>query len=201
MGRHAAAGAGHLLSLIGQHKWAYVGHQGRVAVGLARRGVEREPNYFIFQDKLAIMLLNYELIDLGLDAVRQSAMVQPLYAVHDYGNPQFIPPPIVQAFAEGSRESLGQTPMMPKGKHLIALGRVEFLRGNYAQAEEDLLAALEYGGDSLNRCDTYHHLGLAVAQLGRHDEALDYFEQAKEHEQIRPWAIRRRGSRPAPGRP
>ena len=78
---------GNLLSLVGYGPWAYVGHQGRVALGLAEVGIEQEPTTFTFRDRLALMYLNYELEEPALDIIRESALIQPLYYVHDWGNP------------------------------------------------------------------------------------------------------------------
>lgn len=173
---------GNLLSLLGSGPWGYVGRQGRIAVGLARMGIEREPTMYAFHDRLALMLLNYELEDLAADVVRESARVQPMYYLHDYGDPRYLKPQLFDAFCEGAREVLGKSPLIPPGKHLIALGQVEVRRENWVQAEEDLRAALELPGHDLQRADTYYHLGLALAGQDRTDEAWDAFERSKEHE-------------------
>ena len=173
---------GNLLSFIGRGPWARVGHQGRVAIGMARLGIAREPTVFSFHDRLTTMLLNYGMEDLAAEAVRESAKVQPLFYLHDLARPQDLSPPVLDAFAEGARESLGNAPMMQLGLHYIALGRVEIHRGNYTQAIEDLEKALELPGHTLNRADTLYHLGLAHKGLEQYDRAWKYLEESQIHE-------------------
>lgn len=177
---------GNLLSFLGASPWAKVGRPGRVAIGMARRGIEEEPTTFDFRDRLSYMLLNYELEEEALEVVRAAARVQPLYDLHTYGDPQYLSPAVFNAFVEGSREALGKSPLIPKGQHLIALGRVEVRRGNDEQAEQDLRAALEEPGHELNRADTHYHLGLALMGQGRMAEALEYLRLSREHPNFEP---------------
>jgi tetratricopeptide (TPR) repeat protein len=177
------------LSALGSDPRQRVGRPGRVAVGMSRIAIEREPEVYYFHDQLALTLWDYRLTDAALEAVRRSAAVQPIYRFHNYESLAPAPEEIVDAFAAGSRAALGSTPFLRRTLHLLALGRVEYRRGELEQAERDLRAALEAPGEALNRAEGRYYLGLVLAGLERYDEAWDELLQAETHPNFETLAI------------
>jgi tetratricopeptide (TPR) repeat protein len=169
------------LDLLGQDPWHWVGDPGRVAIGMTRVALEYEPNVYTFHDQLAIVLWGYRLREASLEAVRQSARVQPVYRFHVYRNMVPEPPEVLDAFRVASREALGQTPFLRETLHRLALGRLEYRSGNLEQAEQDLRAALEAPGELLNRAEAHYYLGMTLAGRGRSEEALESLALAEAH--------------------
>lgn len=163
------------LAMVGQQRWAFVGQPGRVAIGLLRMAIEREPTQYLFYDQLAFALLAYGLPEAAVEVVRESARVQPAFGQHEYGRLTPIPEIVLDAFAEASREALGQVPLMRQFGHLLSLGKLELRRGNSRQAEQDLREALALPGTRLNYADANFRLGVALKQQVRHDEAIEAF--------------------------
>lgn len=177
------------LDLLEAGPWGLVGRSGRIAIGLSRMAVEREPNTYGLWDDLALILNDNGLQDLTLEAVRESARIQPLYYLHPYRDLTRPPEGLLAAFAEGSRSALGQAPLMGRGVHLTALGRVEIERGNFAQAEADLRAALDSPGHLLNVAEANFYLGTALMEQGRSEEAWGPLQAAAEHPNLRARSI------------
>lgn len=161
--------------------WGLVGRPGRIAVGLSRAAIEREPNVYLFRDQLALQLWEYGLRDEALEAVRESARVLPVYHFHEYVDMDPTPPEILEAFAAASREALDSTPFLRRNLHHIALARVAFRRGRPQEAEAELRKALALPGQALNRAEAYYLLGRALAEQQRDDEALEAFENSLNH--------------------
>jgi len=67
------------LGSIDDDPWARVGRPGRIAIGLCRKGIAREPNAYGLHDLLTMTLIESGLDDLALDAVKESAKIQPIY--------------------------------------------------------------------------------------------------------------------------
>jgi tetratricopeptide (TPR) repeat protein len=183
---------GRPLDLLGQDRWAFVGRDGRIALGMMRMAIEREPTQFVFYDQMAFALLDYGLRPQGLEMVRDSARVQPNFAMHSYRNLDPLPRDVLDAFAEGARSALGQTPLMPRVTHLLALGRLELRRGNASQAERDLREAIETPGTELNRADVYYRLGQALQMQARYDDAIEAYLRAEDDPIFEPLALRAR---------
>jgi tetratricopeptide (TPR) repeat protein len=181
------------LSMLDLNPARWVGRPGRIAIGLTRIGIEREPTVYTFHDQLAFILLDYWLRESALQAVRESARVQPDYRFHAYDNLTPVPRDLLDAFAEASREALHKTPFLRDTLHLLALGRLEIRRKHFLQAERDLRAALEAPGDELNRAEGNYYLGIALAELGRDEEALEALVRAEEHPNFRSAAVAARG--------
>jgi tetratricopeptide (TPR) repeat protein len=173
--------AGDPLQLLGHGPWAFVGRPGRVAIGLARTGIELEPSVYNLRDQLAFTFSAYRLNTEALAVVRESARVQPIYRKHAYKNLATPPDGLVEAFALGARESLDETPYLRRVLHLLALGRLELRRGDPEQARRDLEASLEVAGDSLNRAEAHYYLGLVHTDLGHYDRALEELGLAEQH--------------------
>jgi len=72
------------LDLLGADSKARVGRSGRIALGMTHIAIEREPMTYAFRDQLAFIYLEYELRERALEAVRDSARVQPLFRFHSF---------------------------------------------------------------------------------------------------------------------
>lgn len=172
---------GYPLELLGADREAAVGRDGRVALGMMRIALQREPVLYPLYDQLALMYLDYGLEERSLQEVRRSAMVQPVFKFHYYIALEPLPPAVLDAFAEGSREALGRTPFIRRVLHYLALGRVELMRGELQQAEEDLRSALDLPGEEMNRAEAHYYLGLVLTRQGRLEEAGPALEKAGTH--------------------
>jgi tetratricopeptide (TPR) repeat protein len=173
--------AGVSLDLIGENRWSFVGRPGRVAIGLNRLAIEREPNVYALHDQLAFEFLYHALEQEALDAVRHSAAAQPIYYFHKYRNLVPTPPEVKAAFLEASREALGHTPLLRRVTHLIWLGRLEIEMGLFEAAEADLRAALDEPGQQTWSPALHFYLGQALAGLERYAEADQAFLVSQEH--------------------
>jgi tetratricopeptide (TPR) repeat protein len=185
---------GRPLDLLGQDRWAFVGRDGRIALGMMRMAIEREPTQYVFLDQIAFALLDYGMREQALEAVRESARVQPSFGMHAYGSLDPLPGDVLDAFTEGARSALGKTPLMPRVIHLLALGRLELRRGNATQAERDLREAVEIPGTGLNRADALYRLGQALQMQARYDEAIEAFLEAETDPIFEPLGIRARAA-------
>jgi tetratricopeptide (TPR) repeat protein len=185
---------GRPLDLLGQDRWAFVGRDGRIALGMMRMAIEREPTQYVFLDQIAFALLDYGMREQALEAVRESARVQPNFGMHAYRSLNPLPGDVLDAFTEGARSALGKTPLMPRVIHLLALGRLELRRGNATQAERDLREAVEIPGTGLNRADAFYRLGQALQMQARYDEAIEAFLEAETDPIFEPLGIRARAA-------
>ena len=173
--------AGMPLDMLGESPWALVGRPGRIAIGMLRAAVRREPTVYNLQDQLVFVLFDYRLRDEALEMVRRSAATQPIYRLHAFRDLIPFPSGLLDAFAEGARRALDDTPFLDRVMHLLALGRVELMRENYTQAEQDLRAALESPGIPINRAEAHFHLARALDGQGRANEAIEALVVAGEH--------------------
>jgi len=185
---------GRPLDLVGQDRWAFVGRDGRIALGMMRMAIEREPSQYVFLDQIAFALLDYGMREQALAAVRESARVQPDFGMHAYTRLTPLPGDVLDAFADGSRSALGKTPLMPRVIHHLALGRLELRRGNAVQAERDLREAVEVPGTGLNRADASYRLGQALQMQVRYDEAIEAFVEAETDPIFEPLGLRARAT-------
>ncbi|NIL99697.1 MAG: tetratricopeptide repeat protein [Acidobacteria bacterium] len=177
------------LTLLAEDRWAFVGHPGRVAIGLMRIALEREPNWYPFHDQLAYVYYDYRLRPETLEAVYASALALPVYELHPYRS---LRPPdleILDAFARGAHDSLGRAPWMRPVRHRIALGRIEVRRENWEAAEEQLRQALELDGVPLNVAEAHYYLGLSLVGQERYDEARVALIEAEKQAPMKPPAV------------
>ena len=191
--RETVARSGFELERLERDPWSVPGRDGLIGIGMTRLGVTREDGVYSLQDELVMMLLEASLTEAALEAVGRTARVQPLYYAHAFSSMRPTPTPVLDAFAEAARDSLGQTPFLPTSKHLAALARVEERRGNYAQAELDARASLEHPATSLQRAEAWFLLGIALMEQQRFDEASEAFQTAQEHPNLLVPSLRRMG--------
>ncbi len=177
------------LTLLAENRWAFVGHPGRVAIGMMRLALQREPNWYPFHDQLAYVYYDYRLREETLDAVYASALALPVYELHPYRTLRPRDPEILDVFARGALDSLGHVPWMRPVRHRIALGRIEVRRENWIEAEEHLRKALELVGVPLNVAEAHYYLGLSLIGQGRFDEGRAALIEAEKQSPMEPLAV------------
>ncbi len=168
------------LNLVTEGRWAWVGRPGRIAIGMMRVALSREPNWYPFHDQIAYVYYDYRLQEETLEAVYRSALALPVYELHAYRTLQPPDPQIVDAFARGAVDSLGRVPWMWPVRHRIALGRLEVRRENWVEAESHLRKALELDGIPLNVAEANYYLGLCLKGQQRYDEAREALLEAEK---------------------
>lgn len=170
--------------------WAGVGRAGRVAVGLLRLAIERTPNWYANYDSLAMRLGRYGLEEQALDVVRQSALVLPLFGPHDYRLMPELPPPVLDAFAEGAWQAQkGPASILTRWDLLIDVAKVEWRRGNLERAIEALTEALQADADELNLAEANFVMGSVLRAARRYDEARPYLDKAARHPEMEAAAL------------
>lgn len=161
--------------------WRGVGTAGRLAVGLLLEARARAPNWFAIHDVLALRYGRYGMEDEALATVRESARVLPVFSRHGYRMMPELPPPVLDAFSEGAWEALDATPVLARLEQLIALGRLEELRGDFAKARRALELALAEPAEPVSRAETHYLLGRVLRGAGELELARAELEQAAEH--------------------
>jgi tetratricopeptide (TPR) repeat protein len=107
--------------------------------------------------------------------------VLPIFARHGYRMMPELPPPLLDAFAEGAWEALDDTPRLARLEQLIALGRLEARRQDHDKARRALEMALAEPAEPLSRAESHYLLADVLRQAGQTDEARRHFELAAEH--------------------
>jgi len=177
------------LSLMTQDRWAFVGRPGRIAIGMMRIGLAREPNWYLFHDQIAYVYYDYRLQPETLEAVYDSALALPVYELHAYRSLRPPDPGIVEAFARGAVDSLGRVPWMWPVRHRIALGRLEVRRENWVEAEVHLRKALELDSIPLNVAEAHYYLGLSLIGQGRFDAGREELIEAEKQAPMKPSSV------------
>jgi tetratricopeptide (TPR) repeat protein len=177
------------LNLVGQDRWNFVGRPGRIAIGMMRIGLTREPNWYLFHDQLAYVYYDYRLKPETLEAVYRSALALPVYELHAYRTLRPPDPRIVDTFARGALDSLGHVPWLWPVRHRIALGRLEVRRENWVEAEAHLREALELDVIPLNVAEAHYYLGISLIAQGRFDEGRAALIEAEKQSPMEPLAV------------
>ncbi len=176
------------LELVGQDRWTFVGRPGRIAIGMMRIGLTREPNWYPFHDQLAYVYYDYRLKSETLEAVYRTALALPVYELHAYPSLRPTDFAIRDAFARGAIDSIGKVPWLRPVVHRIALGRLEVRRENWTAAEAHLREALAVATVPLNIAEIQYNLGLSLIGQQRFDEAVDALVAA-ETQTLEPLAV------------
>ncbi len=170
--------------------WTRVGRPGRIAVGMMRGALEAAPNWSRVQDRLAIILWSYGIDDAAREAVRASARALPLYFRHTYRRRPELPSWVAEEFAEASWGALGQVPLFPRTRHLIDLGKLERRNGANERAVVALQEAIGAWSSAVMRAECGFHLGLALLDVGRVEQGLEYLHEAGAHPVFRRSSLR-----------
>ncbi|ANM29050.1 hypothetical protein ABI59_04760 [Acidobacteria bacterium Mor1] len=151
-----------------------------IELGLLRRSIEASPNDAYYMDELALTFRRLGFRELALEAVRAAARVRPVYTHHAFRFLRPEDPEIMAAFAEASKEVLGETPMLPRFNHLLELGKLEHRRGEYENAERLLNQALLDPASDIFTAEVHYWLGLALFGQRRLTEAREVLELSAE---------------------
>lgn len=181
------------LDALARGPWGLVGDDGRIAIGLTRAAIEREPTRFEHRDALVFLLEENGLHADALRAMEESARALPNFGAH----PEFIfenlPRDLVETFWKTARAlSPNDAPLLAPTLHLLSSGQLGRRLGHLAEAEQDLRAALELPGTRSDRAEGAFHLGLVLVDLGRLDEAEAMFARASEEPVFGPGAAQMR---------
>ena len=159
--------------------WHLVGDDGRIAIGLSRAAIAGEPNGFESYDELVFLLESYGLREDAMRAIADAARVLPDFDAHDEFGFDTLPREIIEAFWRASRAlPAADAPFQLRERHLLSLGQLGRRLGHFAEAEEDLRAALNAPGTSLAHAEDAFHLAQVLIDVGRLDEAETFLAAA-----------------------
>jgi tetratricopeptide (TPR) repeat protein len=175
------------LAAITSGPWALVGSDGRIAVGLLRVAVGREPATCVAHDELVRLLVAYGLLDEAKEAARDAAAAAPAFEYHAGLDPDRLPREVVEAFASGARSVLESgAPMATRERKLFYLGRLDERIGALERAAEDLRSAHAQPAPDLEHAESAYHLGRVLAALGRLGDAEAAWREAERAPVFRP---------------
>jgi tetratricopeptide (TPR) repeat protein len=172
--RESAARSGRTtdLAALDRGPWALVGDDGRVAIGLTRAAIDREPSSFEMRDQLVLVLERNGLHADALRAMEDAARVLPDYNSHPDFTFESLPRDLLETFWRTSR-GLGRAdaPSLSRERHLLSVGQLGRRLGHLEEAEHDLREALNTPETIFASAEDAFHLGLVLFDLGRLDEA------------------------------
>jgi len=168
------------LAALERGPWALIGDDGRIAVGLTRAAIDREPNSSEMRDRLVLLLEKNGLHEEAVRAMVETARVLPDFGAHSEFTFETLPRELVEAFWRASR-ALGpaEAPFMSRERHLLSLGQLGRRLGHLDEAEQDLRTALNTPGTRIARAEDAFHLALVLLDLGRLDEAETMLARAR----------------------
>jgi len=167
------------LERLARGPWALLGDDGRIAVGLMRAAIKREPTNFEHRDQLVFLLEANGLHGEALSAMDESARALPDFGAHPDFDFEELPRDLVEAFWRTSRAlAPGDAPLLPRDRYLLSLGQLGRRLGHLEEAEQDLRAAMNLPGTMVVHAEEAFHLGLVLVDLGRLDEAETLLAQA-----------------------
>ncbi len=160
------------LAALDRGPWPLIGDDGRVAIGLTRAAIDREPSSFEFRDRLVLLLERNGLHEDALRAMVEAARVLPDFNAHPDLTFESLPRDLVEIFWRTAR-ALGpaDAPLLSRDRYLLSLGQLGRRLGHLDEAEQDLRAALNMPATTLGHAEDAFHLGLVLIDLGRLDEA------------------------------
>jgi len=167
------------LAALDHGPWALIGDDGRIAIGLARAAIDREPNSPEMRDSLVLLLEENGLHEEAVRAMVEAARVLPDFGAHPNLTFESLPRDLVETFWRTSRAlAPGDAPFLPRDRYLMSLGQLGRRLGHLEEAEQDLRAALNVPGTMGVHAEEAFHLGLVLVDLGRLDEAETMLAQA-----------------------
>jgi len=167
------------LSALDRGPWALVGDDGKIAIGLTRTAIDREPNRFELRDQMVLLLEQNGLRADALRAMDESARVLPNFDAHPQFSVDSLPRELVERFWRAARSApSGDAPLLSRDRYLLSLGQLGRRLGHLEEAEQDLRTALSQPGTSLARAEQSFHLALVLIDRGRLEEAEAMLELA-----------------------
>jgi len=181
------------LALLDRGPWALVGDDGRIAIGLARAAIDREPNRAELRDQLVWVLQENGLHEEASRAMAESARVLPDFNAHPSFAFETLPRDLVETFWKTARGlDSGDAPLLPRERYVVSLGQLGHRLGHLQEAEHDLRTALNEPATKLALAEEAYHLGLVLVDQGRFDEAESMFARALEEPVFGPGVARMR---------
>ena len=175
------------LAAMDRGPWALVGIDGRIAIGLTRAAIDRQPNSFEFRDQLVLLLEANGLHAEALLAMEDSARVLPDFGAHPDFVFEGLPRDLVERFWRTSRAlDPREAPLQFRERQLLSLGQLARRLGYLDEAEEDLRAALSAPGTALFHAEDAFHLALVLVDRGRLEEAESMLARAAVEPVFRP---------------
>ena len=160
------------LETLARGPWGLLGDDGRIAIGLARAAIDREPTNFDYRDQLVFLLEESGLHGDALRAMDESARVLPDFEAHPDFFFEELGTELVETFWRTSRAvEPRDAPFLPPERKLLSSAILGRRLGHLAEAEQDLRSALNEPSTKLSRAEVAFHLGLVLVDLGRPDEA------------------------------
>jgi len=168
------------LSQLDRGRWALVGDDGCVAIGLARWAVERQPTTFELCDRLVLVLEGAGLREEAEAAMAETAKVLPDFGAHTDFTFEGLRRELLETFWRTARDVRPEdVPIQNRERQLLAAGILGRRLGHLEEAEADLRAALTGPGAALHHAEDAFHLGLLLIDRGRLDEAEGYLRRAE----------------------
>lgn len=179
------------LSSLGKPAWARIGRAGRIAVGLGRLSIDREPTVPARRDALAETFRMLGLRDEAAAAIRDSARIQPVFEKHPGFDPDRMDRALIEAFYEGAREALGRVPMTRPMEHLLSLGKSAFRLERFDEADAWFRRVLDGPAGRLDLAEARFWLGLVSEKRGRFEDAEGFFASVVSVPNFRPASLDR----------
>ena len=160
------------LDALDRGPWALVSDDGRIAIGLARAAVLREPNSCAMRDRLALLLDENGLRAEALAAMADAARVLPDFFSHPELTFDSLPVELVDSFWRAARDvDPDDVPLLSRERQFLAVGLLGRRLGHLNEAERDFRSALNTPDTRLSHAEAAFHLGLVLVDRDRFDEA------------------------------
>jgi tetratricopeptide (TPR) repeat protein len=160
------------LASLDKGPWALVGDDARVAIGLTRAAIEREPTRFELRDQLVLFLEANGLHDDALHAMEDAARVLPDFRAHAEFTFESLPRDLLEQFWRTARTvGPGEAPLLSREQLLLSAGQLGRRLGHLDEAERDIRAAMDMPGTRLGRAEDAFHLALVLVDEARFDDA------------------------------
>jgi Tfp pilus assembly protein PilF len=175
------------LEALSNGPWPLVGDDGRIAIGLLRTAILREPNRFDYRDQMVLTLEDMGLHEEALVAMADAARVLPDIRAHDDFTLEDLPRDLMETFWKTARAvPVGEAPILSREQQLISAGQLGRQLGHLAEAEADLRGALRSEATAAGLAEDSFHLAQVLVDLGRFDEAEPLLERAARESVFEP---------------
>jgi tetratricopeptide (TPR) repeat protein len=167
------------LSALSGGPWSMLGDDGRIAIGLTRQAIAREPNSFNLRDQLVLLLEASGLHDDALTAMAESSRILPDFLAHPAFSFEELPRDLIETFWQTARTLAPEDlPLLARQLWLVSSAKIGRRLGHLDEAESDLRAALALPGTPLARAEEEYFLALVLIDRDRFDEAEPLLQRA-----------------------
>jgi tetratricopeptide (TPR) repeat protein len=179
------------LSSLGKPAWARIGRAGRIAVGLGRLAIDREPTVPARRDVLVETFRTLGLRDEAAAAIRESARIQPVFEKHPGFDPDRMERALLEAFHEGATEAISDVPMTRPMEHRLSLGKSAFRLERFDEADAWFRRVLDGPAGRIDLAEARFWLGLVSEKRGRPEDAEGFFASVLSVPNFRPASLDR----------